>query len=277
MTRAEELIQEAIKLDPLFVRAYANLAVIVLEQYRVHKRNPSYLRIAEEAVEKIREIDGENGEWYRAASMLARIKGDLEQAIMLAKKATDSTTAHSRSHDVLAFALKAAGDYKASVQAMIRHAEYNPDVDAYNRLLIHLSELGDPEDLKVYAEKARPIFERHLKLNPDDLYHASTFASVLYWIGENAAALTETLRLLKTGIDGQPRYNLCCLLCDLGEKTLAIDALRSSIDGGYSDIETILNDPDLDPIRSDPAFTEIVDIVRDRIGKQNMLTAEPNV
>jgi adenylate cyclase len=268
IARAAEFSEEATRLDPSFARAYGNLAIAHIEQYRVHDRSPSHLIAAEEAVAKIREIEGETAEWCRAASVLARVTGRYDEAIALARRAVESRDFGS-AYEILAFALKSAGDMEGSIAAMQKHVEHNPDVDGYNRLLVHVSELGYKAELKQLSEKARPIFEKYLKLNPDDFYHASTYASILFWLGDSSAALAETLRLLKTGIDGQPRYNLSCLLCDLGELDLALKELRETVERGYSDLETLHTDTDLDPIRSHPEFSEIVQLMEQRIAKHS--------
>jgi adenylate cyclase len=266
---AVQLCEEATRLDPKFVRAYSNQVIAHIELYRVQDRSPEHLDAARRATDKIFEIEGASAGWYHASSILARITGSAEEAVALARKSIELEPGVGRTYDTLAFALKAAGDAEGAVKAMMQHAALVPTVEAYNRLLVLLSELGYHDDLKMQSAIARPLFEKFLRLNPNEYYHASTYASVLYWMGDHDAALKEAKRLLATDIDGQPRFNLCCLLCDLGEYDSAIQELAKTVDEGYSDLETLKNDGDLDPIRSRPEFDAIVDTVRRRIAQQS--------
>lgn len=268
LLRSAELSEEAVRLDPNFVLAYSYLAVVHVELYRVYERTPEHLLQAQQAVDKIRELEGTTSRWYRGASMIARVMGKAHEAVELAQMAVKLEPESGRVYDSLSFALKAAGDLEGSVQAMLTMVQIDPSIANYNRLLVLLCELGHKENLRENALKAKPVFERFLKLNPDYYYHASTYASILYWTGDKAGALEQTRRLLATSIDGQSRYNLCCLLCDLGEHKLALTELRVLIDAGYSDIDSLHEDPDLDPLRSYPEFDELKEVLRERIGLQ---------
>jgi len=54
-------------------------------------------------------------------------------------------------------------------------------------------------------------------------------------------------------------YNLGCGYSLLGETDRALDALRGAVDAGYSDAEGLRNDPDLEPVRSDPRFASLLE------------------
>ena len=48
------------------------------------------------------------------------------------------------------------------------------------------------------------------------------------------------------------------ILCKLGSHDLALHALGTAVDGGYTVTEPLLQDPWLAPLRSNPRFTEIL-------------------
>jgi hypothetical protein len=53
-------------------------------------------------------------------------------------------------------------------------------------------------------------------------------------------------------------YNGACLYSQLGEIRLSIGALREAMESGHEEFEWIKRDSDLDPIRSDPEYIEIM-------------------
>jgi hypothetical protein len=53
-------------------------------------------------------------------------------------------------------------------------------------------------------------------------------------------------------------YNCACLYSRLGETSRAVESLRQAIAGGYENYGWMKYDPDLDAIRNDPDFVEMV-------------------
>jgi Flp pilus assembly protein TadD len=53
-------------------------------------------------------------------------------------------------------------------------------------------------------------------------------------------------------------YNLACSLALSRRKADALRALRKSVDLGYADLEWLSNDPDLEILRNQPQFQELL-------------------
>ena len=53
-------------------------------------------------------------------------------------------------------------------------------------------------------------------------------------------------------------YNAACVFSRLGETKLAIDSLRSAFKTGYEYADWIKRDSDLDPIRNDPEYIDLM-------------------
>jgi predicted Zn-dependent protease len=53
-------------------------------------------------------------------------------------------------------------------------------------------------------------------------------------------------------------YNLACAHAQANDRSSALDALAKAIDLGFADAHLIATDPDLDSLRDDPRFEEIV-------------------
>jgi len=63
-------------------------------------------------------------------------------------------------------------------------------------------------------------------------------------------------------------YNVACLSARRGKRAEALDRLRQAVAHGYSDADNLLQDPDMKPLRDDPAFGAIVAQARRNGGKQ---------
>ena len=53
-------------------------------------------------------------------------------------------------------------------------------------------------------------------------------------------------------------YNLACSLALSKRRTDALRALRQAVALGYSDLQWLLQDPDLETLKGDPAFQELL-------------------
>ena len=67
------------------------------------------------------------------------------------------------------------------------------------------------------------------------------------------------------------RYNLACYRALSGRETESLDELRRAVELGFTDV-LITSDPDLDSLRSNPAFEEIVTEVRERLSVRRRLS-----
>jgi adenylate cyclase len=102
---------------------------------------------------------------------------------------------------------------------------------------------------------------RILELNPDDTRAWNLGAFALLRLGEKA----EAEHWMQRSTDSAPRdsivqYNATCFYALIGEKEKALDCLeRCLIKVGNISNEWLEHDSDLDSIRSEPRFREIVD------------------
>ncbi len=62
-------------------------------------------------------------------------------------------------------------------------------------------------------------------------------------------------------------YNLACDYSLLNKKSLSLKALEDSLKLGYNDIGYILNDPDLENLRSSKRFPQLLDRFKKRFSK----------
>jgi tetratricopeptide (TPR) repeat protein len=62
-------------------------------------------------------------------------------------------------------------------------------------------------------------------------------------------------------------YNLACDYSLLNKKSLSLKALEESLNLGYRDIDYILNDPDLENLRSSKRFPQLLERFKKRFSK----------
>lgn len=142
-------------------------------------------------------------------------------------------------------------------RAALDFAGSTPHVEARRRRL-----LGSVEGASGNYDRAREEFEAALPAFPDDPYIRMQLTALYLDAGEPARTLELCESLIR---GGQPHpvvyYNKACALARLGDGDGALDALRRAIRRGYSDYRNLQEDPDLDSLRDDLRFTEVLELI----------------
>lgn len=109
--------------------------------------------------------------------------------------------------------------YRTALETAERHMDLNPDDPrAATMRAVSLCRLGEPEEGKVWAERA-------LEIDPTD-----------------------------AGV----RYNVACLFALEGDPDRAIECLEDAIAAGFGNRDWIRQDPDLEALHGNPRFEELV-------------------
>jgi TolB-like protein len=265
--RAISLFEEAVRVDPRFVAAHAEIAIAYGETYRLYDRNPTLLKRVRGAAEKVRELEGETAKYFWVMCKLALLSGDAEGALRLAQQAIEIDPKYAGGYDALGYAYEALGNKEAAVnarEALIRLEENHKGV--HFSLLVALHGLGDKARLRAAAERAIPIFERHTRLNPDDYHTRAILASVHWMSGSDSKALRAADELSAVeSLDGDALYNLACLYLNCNTPDRGMENLRRAVAKGFRAIETFRRDPDLAPLRdpSSPYHAEFEELMKE--------------
>lgn len=70
-------------------------------------------------------------------------------------------------------------------------------------------------------------------------------------------------------------YNLACVMARRGEVDAALEQLRAAAGHGFNNVEHVQSDPDLEALRGDERFAEIVELVRKATGVRPTVTIAP--
>lgn len=103
------------------------------------------------------------------------------------------------------------------------------------------------------------FFSRATARHPENLPALVDLASALTRLGRYEEGLAVDLKLQRLAPDNPTvLYNLACSYALLRRSTLALDALERAIEVGFDDPEHLLADEDLECLREDRRFRELV-------------------
>jgi Flp pilus assembly protein TadD len=121
-----------------------------------------------------------------------------------------------------------------------------------------------PATLQEMAAENQQRFELRfftdiLRRYPDYVDVLRIMSQLLTQVGRYPEALEVDLRLVRLRPqDAVAHYNLACTYARLNKTDAAIRALRRAIELGYRDYRYIKQDRDLDSIRDDPRYRELM-------------------
>lgn len=269
--RALMLYEEAVLLDPTFSLAFAAISDTALSLFRIYGRDPRLLSRAEEAAEWVRELEGESARYCCLMSNISLRHNDAQAAMQYAKRSVELDPSYDPGFDALGSAYKALGMGQEAMEAWKEAVRlWESERNSHFTLLIALHEFGNEQELHKAAERALPIYERHVRLNPDDYHARVRLAGILGWCGRLEDSFAEADKLAAvTSLDGFVCYNLACLYLNQNMRERGISLLQRAIQEGFSDVDLIRHDPDLDPLRGTPEFEKLMKELEEKVAKES--------
>ena len=260
---ARQMYAKAIELDPTFARAHAGLAncdARMTGWYDVPISEEQILASAGRALA----LDPQLAEAHAARADALSILGhreeaeeEFEQALALDPNSFDTNLFYAR-HCMKAEALE------RSVELFIRALEVNPE-DSQAALLIPpmLRTLGRNEEADRYARLGLKRAEAALRLHPESSRPAQLGAATLASLGETEEAKVWLERALAIDPDDtNALYNAACTWAQIGDMDRAFELLeRWSEHAGREKREWLPHDADLNPIRSDPRYEHLLELI----------------
>ncbi|HET6399899.1 MAG TPA: TIR domain-containing protein [Candidatus Kapabacteria bacterium] len=265
--RALALYEEAVRMDPRFAAAYAQIANTCQALYRFYDRSESLLTRGEAAAGEVGEIEGKTAQYFWVRSRIELCRGNAESGLQFAQSAVENDPAFAEGYDALGGAYKALGLRDEAAQAWEEWVRLKENyMTAHFSLLIALNERGDSpearEQLRNAAERAMPLFERHVRLNPDDYNAQVLLANIFQFAGREAEARAEADKLSAIqSLDGLALYHLACLYLECHDLEHGMAMLRRSVKKDFRNIEHFRRDPALDALRGTPEFEELVRVL----------------
>ncbi|MGK2962769.1 MAG: protein kinase domain-containing protein [Gemmatimonadaceae bacterium] len=257
---ARQMFERAIELDPGYALAYAGVADCCSFLYQYFDASPSNLQRAIaaslraiELAPNLAEAHASRGLAVSLSGAFAEAKREFETAVRLDPKSFEAAYFFARS-------CVAEGDNEAAAKWFERAVSVRPEDYASHALLATVySALGRKEDSIQASRRAYDTARKHLDLNPDDPRALYMGAMSLTMLGESEKARDWNRRALAMDPDDPSvLYNIACAFSMEGQKAEAIDALKKALSHGFGHWKWIENDSDLDSIRDEPAFIELL-------------------
>lgn len=260
---ARELFSQAIELDPEYALAYTGLA-----------QGSSYLAlhydvdhsIFHEAIadcDTALKLQPDLAEAYSARGY-ARIfvqydekaLEDIEKAISIAP---DLASAHFH---MGAYHVGSDGGLAKAYSCYKRSFELSGELRAAMMANTCLHGLDRPQELEALSHKVLKIAQRRFSLNPHDFDAIHMLAFACNDLGETdkAKKWAGFASAFDSG-DGARNYNLACLHSTMGSLDEALSMLENTLELGCNDLKVKFmkyTDPDLDFVRVDPRFDELL-------------------
>ena len=158
----------------------------------------------------------------------------------------------SSTWEALGTLYKTAGRYMEAVQAFKHAISISPDqVSYYHNLGLVYAAQGNNEE-------AFNTFQKVLELDPN---HSLTHASLGGYykkIGLDELAQKHIGKAMKNIYESENEYNRACLDAICGNYDQAIELLHVALENQQTYVDWVLNDPDLDPLRDDERFQQLI-------------------
>ena len=257
---AIQLFEKAIELDPRYAAAYAGCSSAYGQMYQWFSREERYRDKAQELSFKALMYDSNLPEAYAAMGLSYFIWGKFEEASASSRKAIELDPDDFIAYWTLGRIHFSNGELEESLDLFRRVIDIKPGFyAAYADLAQTCMGLGRTAEADVASEQLLALLPNYLLQNPDDSRARMYYAITLAERGRKDEAIREGAAALELS-PGDPMmlYNCACLYARLGETGRAVDTLRQAMSGGYENFGWMKHDPDLDSLREDPGFIELM-------------------
>ena len=119
--------------------------------------------------------------------------------------------------------------------------------------------VGEADLATPYLVRARQMLERQVQDDPDDAGGQAMLALVLTRLGDaegGEAVLQQALEV--DPVSPEVLFDLARVAMAQGSSSAALAYLERAVEAGYMDFLRMKTHPDLEPLRTDPAFTSLV-------------------
>lgn len=260
---AKRMFAKAVELDPLYARAYAGIAdcdSFLFLHYNADVSIDGILATSAKALN----LEGGLAEAHASRGLALSVRGRYPEAMAEFDRAIALDPTLFEAYYFYARACFSRGELDDAARLFQRAAQIKPD--DYQTLLVLtgvLRSLGREPEMKMAAREGVARAELELTLHPENPRPAYLGAIGLVVLGEFDRAKEWAARALAIDPDDVlTQYNVACFCSLVGEYERAIDLLLGLLPrAGHQTKEWVKHDSDLDPIRDNPRFGKVLELI----------------
>jgi len=257
---AVDLFEKAIEIDPRYAAAYAGLGETYATLYQNYERSPDLVDTAIESSLKAIMYDDSLSEAHAALSLSYFHKGDLDAALEEGKKAIELDPHNFLGYWILGRIYHTSDRDREATECLEKVIRLNPDFyTAYMDLRMCYERLGEERKYRDTVRAVLEVYPRYLLKHPDDGRAYIFYATDLAQAGRLDEAKVQAAKALELSpSDPLMLYNCACFYARMGEKELSLKSLRAAVESGFENYEWIERDADLESIRSEAGYEELM-------------------
>jgi serine/threonine protein kinase len=258
---AIELFQKAIEIDPDYAAAYAGMGEGYSHLFHSYERgNPKILDLAIETSLKAISMDASLSEAYASLAQAYLHKESMEKALESGHKAIELDPNNFIGYWILGRIRYSTKKDNEAIDLFEKVIKLNPEFyTAYNDIRMTYERLGNKEKLNETIQRSLKFYPEYLTRHPDDARAHLFYALDLAVAKQFDKAKIEADKAIKLNpTDVLMIYNVACFYSVMDEKKMAIETIGKAIAAGYKAYDWMERDVDLDNIRNEPAFIELM-------------------
>ena len=258
---AIELFQKAIEIDPDYAAAYAGMGEGYSHLFHSYERgNPEILDLAIETSLKAISMDASLSEAYASLAQAYLHKESMEKALESGQKAIELDPNNFIGYWILGRIRYSTKKDNEAIELFEKVIKLNPEFyTAYSDIRMCYERLGNKDKLNETIQRSLKFYPEYLTRHPDDARAHVFYAMDLAVAKQFDKAKIEADKAIKLNpTDLLMIYNVACFYSVMNEKQMAIETIRKAIAAGYKAYDWMERDVDLDNIRNEPAFIELL-------------------
>jgi tetratricopeptide (TPR) repeat protein len=177
---------------------------------------------------------------------------EIEAGLAKYRRVVQVNPKNARAWDTLGNLHKSAGQYREALLAYQKAIDNDP-----SKALFH-HHLGLVYACDGHIDDAIAAFQQVIELEPDHALAHATLGGYYRKKGLEELAQKHIGIAMKSIFDSENEYNRACLAAICGNTDQALELLRVALMNKQTYVDWILRDPDLDFIRQDPRFKQLV-------------------
>ncbi len=261
MLFARQMFARALQHDPKYARAHAGLADTCSFLAHHYQDDDAVVNIQQADAESQRalDIDPDLPEAHAARGFALSLLKRFPEAEAEFHRAIELDPKQFEARYFAARVCFQRGELTRALELFEEASGVREDHEALYFAAQTLTALDRATDAQAAYERALPVIERHLELNPDDARAVTMAAVCCSRLGSRDRGIEWARQA--SAIDPDDAgvcYNVACLLALEGERDDAIEHLQRATRVGFGHRDWIEHDPDLASLRDDPRFQELI-------------------